>query len=76
MSPDCNLPYCSQPARIGIRTRRPTRDNLNITVYLNGRVAPKDAVAYCKRHGMDVIEGVYRLVEPDPTGVRPRAPKE
>lgn len=51
----CTYSRCDKPARVGIRTTRPTRPDLRTTVYWDERVAPKTASLYCKEHGSIVL---------------------
>ena len=51
----CSDRRCNEPARVGVRTTRPTRPDLRTTIYWDERVAPATASLYCKEHGKHVL---------------------
>lgn len=59
----CKSKGCEKPARCAIRTQRPTRGNLNTTIYYDERTAPKTAIPYCKECGVAVITGLNVLID-------------
>jgi hypothetical protein len=40
---------------MAVRTTRPTRGDLRVTVYADDRTAPKTAPRYCKSHGLETV---------------------
>lgn len=51
----CQDSRCDKPARVGIRTTRPSRAGLKTTVHWDERIAPKTASLYCKDHGQALL---------------------
>lgn len=47
----CSDHGCFKPARVAVRTTRPSRPDLQTRIYWDERVAPKTASLYCKEHG-------------------------
>lgn len=62
----CTHPGCTKPARMAVRTTRPTREDLRSMIHFDDRAAPKTAQRYCKQHGTAVIaELIKALVSED-----------
>ena len=51
MEQQCNSHDCGQPARMAIRTTRPSRDRITTQVYWDNRTAPRTAEQLCRAHG-------------------------
>lgn len=51
----CQHSGCDKPARVAIKTTRPTRENLNTKVWWDERVAPKSAQFFCKQDGVAAL---------------------
>jgi len=58
----CEERGCDKPARLAIRTTRPTRANLKSTIYYDERVAPKTASRYCNEHGTHLAAELVRTL--------------
>lgn len=57
---------CPRPARAAIRTTRPTRADVRVTVYTDNRVAPKTASRYCHQHAQWLLRDLLgALVDGD-----------
>lgn len=54
----CQARDCTRPARMAVRTARPTRGNLNSTVYYDDRTAPRTAPRYCRACGLAVVSAL------------------
>lgn len=62
----CSVEDCQRDARCGIRTTRPSRADVRVTLYTDNRVAPKTAQRYCHRHGLQVLADlVAALIDRD-----------
>jgi hypothetical protein len=46
---------CSRPARAAIRTTRPSRAGLRVTLYPDDRSAPGPATRYCHEHAVQLM---------------------
>lgn len=62
MDRTCSVEECKRPARCAIRTTRPKRGDLRVTLYADDRVAPKTALRYCHEHGVAVTTALARTV--------------
>lgn len=60
----CKNQGCERPARMAIRTRRPQRDNVIVTVWTDDRAAavPLTADKHCYQHGLELLQGLYRTL--------------
>lgn len=47
---------------MAVRTTRPTREDLRVTVYADDRAAPKTAQRYCKQCGQATVRDVLNVV--------------
>lgn len=65
METKCQAEGCDMDARCAIKTARPTRGDLQSTLYCDDRSAPKTATRYCKKHGTEVITGMMLFVDGD-----------
>lgn len=62
----CRDPKCTKLSRVAIRTKRPTRDNLNTTVFFGPDAAPVTTPRYCKEHGTALMLDLMKtLLEED-----------
>lgn len=62
----CTDKDCERPARCAIRTTRPTRGDIRVTLYADDRTAPKTSPRYCHEHGVALVTGLARtLVDGD-----------
>lgn len=67
-SNQCHTEKCQRPARMAVRTRRPQRDNVIVTVWTDDRAAavPNQAEKYCREHGMQLLSSLMTtLVDSD-----------
>lgn len=53
---------CQRPARMAVRTTRPSRDDVRIAVFADDRVAPMSAMRYCKACGLAVLAELATIV--------------
>ncbi len=58
----CSDKECERPARCAIRTTRPSRADIRVTLYADDRTAPKTALRYCHEHGVSTITALTRTV--------------
>lgn len=58
----CSHGDCERESRMAVRTTRPTREDLRVTVYVDDRVAPKTAQRYCKECGLKTVRDVLNVV--------------
>lgn len=62
----CYREGCTKAARMAVRTRRPTRENVYITVWTDERAKgvpqPKLADRFCKEHGLDLLEQLLAVL--------------
>lgn len=59
---ECGDSRCSKPARCAIRTTRPTRADMRVTIYADDRVAPKSATPYCHEHGVHLAKELTEVL--------------
>ena len=48
----CFVDGCKRPPRLAIETKRPARGTMYSRIYYDDRTAPKNAVRYCRMHGI------------------------
>jgi len=60
----CSSPDCDRPARMAIRTTRPQRDNVVVTVWTDSHAdkVPAKAPRYCREHGADMLADFVRVL--------------
>lgn len=58
----CSHSGCERQARMAVRTTRPSREDLRVTIYCDDRSAPKTAQRYCKRCGQATVRDVLNVV--------------
>lgn len=52
----CDDRQCERPARMAIKTARPTRAKMTSTIHWDDRTAPeKGYMRYCKEHGKALL---------------------
>lgn len=62
----CTATGCDRPARLAVRTTRPSRDDLRTTIYYDDRTAPRTAQRYCRQHGGETLAAlVITLTDAD-----------
>lgn len=62
----CITKDCGKPARCAIRTTRPSRPDIRVTIYTDNRHAPKSASRYCQGCAIPLASGlVQALVDGD-----------
>lgn len=53
---------CSREARMAVRTTRPHRDNIRITIFADNRTAPLTATPYCHDCGASLVQSLLATV--------------
>lgn len=54
---------CGKPARCAIRTTRSRdRTRMQTTIHYDERTAPKNAVPYCKEHGVQTMKELAEVL--------------
>jgi hypothetical protein len=58
----CSTKGCDREARCAVRTTRPTRADVRVTLYTDNRVAPKTACRHCQEHGLELLVGLAKVL--------------
>lgn len=59
---ECSSTACTKPARMALRTYRPTRDRMITTVDFDNRSAVRGSKPYCKACGLHIVAGLVDML--------------
>lgn len=58
----CFYEGCGRPTRAAIRTTRPSRADMRVTLYTDDRTAPGTATGYCREHVLAMLHDLAEVL--------------